>query len=284
MRYEFVKAERKSFPTTLLCRLMKLSTSAFYQWLRSRPSKRDRENEVIRASISEAFISSRGTYGRRRIAATLQQSTNKPPSVNRVERRMKELKIAGYRPQSFKRTTVPDPLLEDSPNLLQEASSKGIDEIWVSDITYIATKQGWLYLCTIMDLFSRKIIGWSLKSHMKAELVLEAFEAAFAQRKPSGPTIFHSDKGGQYKSKIFRRRLARRGFRQSMTGVNHCYDNAHAESFFSTLKKDLIRGSVFDSRNQAEVAIFEYVEVFYNRFRAHSSLGNLSPEEFENIA
>ena len=218
------------------------------------------------------------------MAAAVEKSGSLKASINRIGRRMKELKIVGYRPPSFKRTTIADPLLEDSPNLTVDAKAHGIDEIWASDITFIATKQGWLYMCTIMDLYSRKIIGWSLKNHMRVDIVIEAFEMAVKKRRPNKPVIFHSDKGGQYKSKKLRRRLARKGFRQSMTGVNHCFDNAYAESFFGTLKKELIRGKAFNTMEQAEAAIFEYVEVFYNRIRVHSSLGNCSPEEFEKGA
>jgi len=131
---------------------------------------------------------------------------------------MQELKIAGYTPPSFKRTTIPDPLIEDSPNLLKDAEACGIDQVWVSDLTYIRTKEGWLYLCTVMDLFSRKIVGWATRSDMTVEIVLEAFGMAHKTRKPEFSTIFHSDKGGQYKSKRFRRKLKRLGYSQSMTG------------------------------------------------------------------
>ena len=268
-----------------LCRNMRVSVSGFYSWLNREPSSREKENRELRKLIEHDFTRSKGTYGRRRIAAKLNKEREKNVSINRVERRMKELNVAGYQPKSFKKTTVPDPILEDSPNLVKDATTRGINEIWVSDLTYIATKEGWLYLCVILDLHSRKVVGWCTRSDMTAKIVIEAFDRACAGRKPESEVIFHSDKGGQYKSKKFRRRLKRRGFKQSMTGADHCFDNAHAESFFGTLKKDMIRGVKFESRNQAETAIFEYIEATYNRLRLHSSLAYQSPEEFEeNIA
>ena len=197
---------------------------------------------------------------------------------------MKIIKIEGYRPRKIKRTTIPEPLLEDSPNLAKDAEVHGIEEIWVTDITYIRTNQGWMYLCTIMDLHSRKIVGWSLESHMKVELVLSALKMAHNQRKTNNTILFHSDKGGQYKAKKLRRRLNRLGYQQSMTGSDHCFDNAHAESLFSTLKRELIRGKPFQTLEQARSAIFEYVEVYYNRVRLHSAIGYKTPEEFEQSA
>jgi len=259
-----------------------VSTSGYYSWVSPHISDQEKANSSLKTQVAKVFDLSKGTYGRRRITAAINKRVkDNVISINRVGRRMKELGIAGYTPPSFKKTTIPDPLLEDSPNLIKAALVKGIDQIWVSDVTYIATKEGWLYLCVIMDLHSRKVVGWSTRHNMKAEIVIEAFKAAIKNRKPSGDIIFHSDKGGQYKSKKFRRMLKRKGFKQSMTGKDHCFDNAHAESFFGSLKSDIIRGVVFSARDIAEDALFEYLEVFYNRIRLHSSLGNTSPEVFE---
>jgi len=196
---------------------------------------------------------------------------------------MKELGIKGYKPPSFKKTTIPDPLIEDSPNLIAACEAQGIEEIWVSDITYIATHEGWLYLCVVMDLYSRRIVGWSTGDNMKAELVIRAFDMAHKQRKSDSKNIFHSDKGGQYKAKRFRRKLRKLGYVQSMTGVDHCFDNANAESLFGTIKTELIRKKILPSRKAAEAAVFEYIEVFYNRVRLHSALDYMSPAEFENV-
>lgn len=260
-----------------------MSTSAFYDWLKEKQSPRKVANAEIDVSILSIHRSSKGAYGRRRIAEALKCQKGSNPSVNRVNRRMVHLGISGYTPPAFKKTTIPEPLLEDSPNLLADIKPYRIDQVWVSDITYIATKEGWLYLCTIMDLHSRKIIGWSTGSRMKAEIVIRAFDMANMSRDISRSIILHSDKGGQYKAKRFRRKLSRFGFKQSMTGVNHCFDNAAAESFFGTLKRELIRGRIFESRKEADSAIFDFIEAFYNRYRLHSSLGYLSPEDFEKV-
>ena len=238
----------------------------------------------MREEISNVYELHKGRYGRRRITDDLNDDRAKPISVGRVARRMKELGVMGYQPKSFKKTTVPDPAFVDSPNLVAECKAYGVDEIWISDITYIATNEGWLYLCTIIDLFSRKVIGWATRANMKAEIVIDAFNNACKARNPGECVIFHSDKGGQYKAKRFRRKLRKKGFKQSMTGVNHCYDNAFDESFFGTLKCELVRGKKFSSRAAADTAIFEYIEVYYNRIRKHSSLEYKSPEQFENIA
>lgn len=199
---------------------------------------------------------------------------------------MKELGIEGYRPPVFKRTTIGDASVENSPNLLRAENivPSQPNQVWTTDITYIATKEGWMYLCVFLDLYSRKVVGWSIDDNMKADLVLRAFNDAIRQRKPGKGLIVHSDCGGQYKSKRFRRLLWRKKIRQNMTAGN-CYDNANAESFFGSLKSDIIRGKKFSSKEEARAAVFEYVEVFYNRVRLHSALGYQSPNSFEeNVA
>jgi transposase InsO family protein len=264
---------------------MEVSRSAYYEWLEAKPSQRSSENELISEKIAIVFEANRGIYGRRRIVASINHAQEKKVSINRVARRMNKLKIAGYTPPAFKRTTVPDALLDDSPTLVGKAAVTRPNEIWASDITYIGTSEGWLYLRVIIDLYSRKVVGWSARKDMKVELLLEVFDKAVRTRRLVKPVIFHSDKGGQYKAKKYRRKLLRHGFRQSRTGEDHCFDNAFAESFLGTLKRELIRRKTFDSRASADAAIFEYIEVFYNRTRMHSSLGYQSPEGFErNIA
>ena len=266
----------------VLCRVMNVSASAYYNWLKDLVSYRERVNASIREKIQPIFSDSRGTYGRRRLRAAL-KNQGFSWSVNRVERRMKELGIKGYTPRAFKKTTKGDPSQENSPNLLKESCNMAstVNQIWVSDITYIATKSGWLYLCIVLDIFSRKVVGWSVSNNMKAGLVLEALRTAFKDRKPPEGLIVHSDCGGQYKAKKVRALLRRKRCQQSMTNAGNCYDNATAESFFGTLKTELIRGVKFENFETAKSAIFEYIEVFYNRFRLHSSLDYQSPASFE---
>lgn len=273
------------YPVCLLCKSMQVSRSAYYEWLKRKPSHRGVLNQRLRELIGPEFEHSKGTYGRRRLTASLGKKGVKV-SINRVERRMQEMAIKGHRPKAFKKTTKAEANVENSPNLLKQEKIKpnGCNQVWVSDITYISTKEGWLYLCVVLDLYSRKIVGWSMDDNMKASLVTTAVQSAFGSRKAEKALIFHSDCGGQYKSKKFRRLLQRKNVRQSMTNAGNCYDNATAESFFGTLKNELIRGGKFDDRDQAKNAIFEYVEIFYNRIRLHSSLDYNSPAEFEKVA
>jgi transposase InsO family protein len=191
-------------------------------------------------------------------------------------------RIRGKSPRKFRVTTIPNPKLENSPNLVKglKAPSR-VDEVWVSDITYLETKEGWAYLCVVLDLCSRKVISWTIAKHMEASLVRDALSAAIKSRGAVTGTIFHSDCGGQYKSKAVRNLLERYRMRQSMTFAGNCYDNATAESFFGTMKSELEKCQ-FLSFQEAESVVFEYIECFYNRRRLHSSLGYQSPEEFEN--
>ncbi|RYZ85138.1 MAG: IS3 family transposase [Proteobacteria bacterium] len=200
---------------------------------------------------------------------------------------MKILGIEGISPRKFVKTTILNRDLANSPNLIKDEglSSFEPNRIWVSDITFIPTAQGWLYLCIVLDLHSRKIVGWSMREDMKADIILEATRMALKARRPVSSLVFHSDCGGQYKAKKFRNLLRRYNIRQSMTFAGNCYDNATAESFFGTLKSELVYRTKFDTREAARAAIFEYIEAFYNRVRMHSSLGYLSPMQYEqNVA
>lgn len=265
---------------------MSVTPGGFYRWKNPPENALAKENEQLRTTLLEAHQASRGSYGRRRLTAAVSsdEELGFKPSIGRVDRQMKILGIAGYIKRRTKKTTIGDPLLEDSPNLIKDLQPHGIDNIWVSDITYIRTLEGWLFLCTIMDLFSRRIVGWAMDDNMKTGLLLKAFNMAHDQRNPTEKVIFHSDKGGQFKAKVFRRKLRDLKYEQSMTGKDHCFDNAHAESFFGTLKRELVRDTTFRTRDEAQSAIFEYIEVFYNRQRLHSSLGNVSPVSFERTA
>jgi len=240
-------------------------------------------NDELVNQIEAAHIASRLTYGSPRITAEL-KAGGIVCSENRVARLMSENNIRAKCKRKFKRTTVSDPKRKPAPNLLQgNFNIPARNQAWVSDITYVYTRQGWLYLATVMDLFSRKIVGWSMSRRMQKELVLNAFGNAVNRRNPDRGLIFHSDRGSQYSSDDLYKLLDDKKFKQSMSGKGNCYDNAVAESFFATLKTELMKGTVFDDRDQARLAIFDYIDVFYNRTRRHSKLGYLSPTEFEKI-
>lgn len=276
----FIEAERQNFSIPLLCRVMRVSKAGYYKWKRAGETQAEKANRNASALIVKAYNASRQTYGRRRIYHTLRK-WGVEISLNRVGRLMKRLGLYGYGRPKTKRTTIPS-RVDASPNL---AGSMGHPErenkLWVSDITYVPTQQGWLYVCTIMDAFSRKIVGWSMQGHLRAELVLDSLKSALRSRKPGVGLTFHSDRGSQYKSHFVRKMLRAAGVRQSMSSTGNCYDNAQAESFFASLKKELIHRCRFSTREEAKAATFEYLEVFYNKLRLHSALGYLTPSEFE---
>lgn len=271
-----------NYPVQLLCDALEVSRSCYYEWLQAIPSKRCEANKLLRDAVYTVHEASRGTYGRRRIAAQIAKQGS-AVSPARIERRMKELGIQGISPRAFVTTTRDNTNLENSPNIIKDEAlvATAIDQIWVSDITFIPTKEGWLFLCIVLDLYSRRIVGWDMQPHMRAELVINALRMALKGRKPPPGLVFHSDCGGQYKAGRLRGLLMRHRTRQSMTFAGNCYDNATAESFFGTLKTELVGRLTFETREQAKAAIFEYVEVFYNRIRMHSSIGYQSPIEFE---
>jgi putative transposase len=270
------------YPIASLCEVLEVSRSAYYDWLNGTPPEREEKNEDLREAVQSVHDRSRGTYGRRRIAAHL-LNEGQAVSAGRVERRMKELQIKGISPRPYVVTTRANRDLQNSPNLIKDeaVAVDRIDQVWVSDLTFIPTSEGWLFLCIVLDLFSRKIVGWSMRSDMKADILMDSTNMAFKARTPAPGLIFHSDCGGQYKAHRFRKMLRRQKSRQSMTFAGNCYDNATAESFFGTLKTELVYRTKFATREQAKAAVFEYIEVFYNRFRLHSAIGNQSPVGFE---
>ena len=283
MSFGFIQAKAHQYPITILCKVMNVSKSGFFAWRGWPPSKKSNEANVLEKLVEDAHRDSRGTYGRRRIKVALAKR-GVTISKNRVSRLMAKRYIRGKSPRKFRVTTIPDPKLENGPNLLKaiEVTSR-LDQVWVSDITYLHTKEDCTYLCIILDLHSRKIISWAIDKHMEASLVITALNSAIKTRNCVEDTIFHSDCGGQYKNNAVRNALARSGKKQSMTDAGNCYDNATAESFFGTLKSELNQCQ-FSSFQEAECVIFEYIEVFYNRKRLHSALGYKSPDEFEREA
>jgi transposase InsO family protein len=244
-------------------------------------SEREKENEKLVAEISEIHKNSRNTYGSPRIHAELRERGYRI-GRNRVARLMRQHRIRSKVKKRFKVTTHSKHRLPVAENLLGgDIQVYRPNQVWVSDITYIRSHEGWLYLCIIMDLYSRSIVGWSMEERLTKELVLKSLHMACMRRESQSGIIFHSDRGSQYASRDFRALIAGKGFRASMSGKGNCYDNAHAESFFHTMKVEEVYGQSYSTRQEAKLSIFEYIEVFYNRLRKHSQFGYQSPHQFE---
>ncbi len=264
-----------------LCELFGVSTSGYYDWLGRKPSNRDKENRELGEQIMEIHRKSRKTYGSRRVTKALHANGNSCGKA-RVARLMKENGLQGVQKARFKpRTTDSRHEYPISPNRLPGLTLERANQVWVTDITYIPTKEGWMYLAAYMDLKTRKIKGWMIRDHMRTELVLSAFRQAVFREKGISGLIVHSDRGSQYASHEFREDLEKHQVLSSMSAQGHCYDNAAMESFWSSLKADLGITRPFDTKEEARMVIFDYIEVFYNRQRIHSSIGDLSPLDYE---
>lgn len=263
------------------CALLGVSRSGFYRWRRGGESERVRSDRRLLAQIREVHAAGRGAYGAPRVHAALRRQ-GVEVGHNRVARLMAEanLRAAGRRARRPRTTVGGEAGVE---NLKPERACKP-DQVWVADITYLPVGDRWAYLAAVMDLHTRRIVGWSVADHMRTELVLAALKEAVASREPQPGLIHHSDRGVQYASANYQDALAQFGAVQSMSRKGNCYDNAAMESFFKTLKAELLQGMTFESVGEARRLLFEYVEVFYNRKRLHSSLGYRSPEEFESAA
>ena len=280
--YRFILAQKANFKVRVMCDVLGTSPSRYYAWERKQQSERARRDGELLAAIRRLFVKFRGRYGAPRLQRELVREGIRI-SLKRVARLMRENGLRAKGRRKYKYTTDSNHNLPVAPNLLsQDFHTPQPNTVWVSDITYVRTLEGWMYLAVIMDLFSRKIVGWSIAETMSASLVCNALDAAVALRRPGAGLIFHSDRGSQYASKAFRRRLWRHRMLQSMSAKGNCYDNAVAESFFATLKKELVRNHAFETRAAARSEIFEYIEVFYNRQRSHSFLHYQTPTSFES--
>jgi len=267
-----------------MCRVMNVSTSGFYDWLKEPGGKRGKEDEALSESIKKAFEDSRKTYGSRRIRRELKK-LEKKCTLRRIRKLMKKLGLWPKRRRRFRNTTNSKHGFDVFPNLLKrDFKVDRPNQVWVSDITYIWTTEGWLFLSTVIDLFSRKVVGWSMSESLKAGVAIDALEMAIMSRNPAPGLIHHSDRGVQYACGDYQKIITRAGMRPSMSRKGDCWDNSVAESFFSTLKKEMIYHVKFETREEARRDIFEFVEVFYNRRRMHSYLGYMSPVEFETAA
>jgi putative transposase len=280
----FVEAEKAQHPVSLLCRMVGIARQTVYQSRSRGPSARRLEDERLSAQVAEAFVASRATYGAPRIQAEL-RAAGVHTSRKRIARLMRELGLQGVsRRRSARRTTIPDPSTPPAPDrVARQFTASGPNRLWVADITYIPTLERWLFLAVVMDVWSRKIVGWSMRDDLEADLVVDALGMAVARRRPDAGLIHHSDRGSQYTSLRFGRTLRDSGLLASMGRRGDAYDNAAAESCISTIKNELVRRRRFETRDQARLAVFDYIECFYNPLRRHSSLGQRSPDEYEKI-
>ena len=286
MRFRFVKDHRRRWPVQVMCRVLKVTRSGFYAWLKREPSARQLRREKLLTRIRVAHAENRELYGSPRVHRAL-LIEGEIVSRNTVAKLMRAAKIrARMRRRYVPRTTDSRHEKPIADNVLdRDFAAESPDRKWVADITYVPTGEGWLYLAAVLDCFSRKIVGWSMADHMETDLVAGALTMALQHRRPDGGKLLHhSDRGVQYASDDYQHLLARHGITCSMSGRGDCYDNAMMESFWATLKTELIHHQKYATREQARQSIFEYVEVFYNRQRLHSSLGYKSPESFEAAA
>jgi putative transposase len=267
-----------------VCHALRLPRSSYYAWLGRGPSRRAVDNQRLRENLSRLFVSNRKVYGSPRLTVCLQR-LGLGCSRNRVARHMRALQLKARQKRAFKPKTTdsnhPHPIAR---NLLAVAPKlQSPNRVWVSDITYVFTAQGWLYLAAVMDLYSRKIVGWATADHLKTSLVQEAILQAACSRRPRAGLLHHSDRGCQYASAHYRKLLSSLKALPSMSSTGNCYDNAAMESFWSTLKTEWLHQKHFQTHQQARRAIFDYIETFYNPKRLHSALGYLSPVDYERI-
>lgn len=283
MRYAFIKEHRGRWAVALMAEVLAVSVSGFYDWLKRPKSRRAKEDEALTAKIIMFHCGSRCTYGSPRIHKDL-KADGQRIGRKRVARLMREAGIQGKSKRKFKCTTNSKHKRPKADNLVkQNFNMPAPNMLWASDISYIPTLEGWLYLAVTLDLFSRKVIGWAFSDRLTDDLTLKALAMATRQRQPAAQTIHHSDQGVQYASYDFRNSLKTAGIRQSMSDKGNAYDNAAVESFFASLKIEEVKDANYQTRQQAKTSIFSYIEGFYNAKRRHSSLGYLSPDEFERL-
>jgi putative transposase len=282
VKFGFIKEHRRVWPAGLICRVLGVSRSGFFAWLKRGISRRRQRRQELAVKVRTVHREHRGVYGSPRVCAALNAQGEKV-CRHTVAKVMREQEIRARVTKRFvpcttdsnHRHSVADNVLD------RDFAAQQPNQKWAADITYVPTGEGWLYLAAVIDLCSRKIVGWSMASHMEAELVNDALEMALARRRPKQGLLHHSDRGVQYACDDYQGLLAKHGIQCSMSGKGDCWDNAVMESFWATLKTELVYQEPYATREQARASIFEYVEAFYNRKRLHSSLGYVSPEMFE---
>lgn len=277
--YELIKAQSATFPVQVLCRVLEVAPSGYYAWLKQPLSNRAQEDARLLRLIRASFAASQGIYGAPRVFLDLREA-GETCSKHRVTRLMREHRLRALHGYRTRRWSVGKPAVL-IPNVLQRRFTVSRpNRAWVTDITYVRTWQGWLYLAVVLDLFSRKVVGWAARPTIHRELVLDAVLMAVRARRPRG-TLIHSDQGTQFGSDAWRRFCRSHRLEPSMSRKGNCWDNAVAEAFFGSLKKELIKKQIYKSRDLATAAIADYIETFYNRSRRHSHIGGVSPDQFE---
>lgn len=284
--FRIISAEKARFPVSVMCEVLDVNRSSFYAWETRPPSDRALTDAWLTEQIREIWQANRKVYGARRVHAELRMARGINVSRKRVERLMRQAQISGLIRKRRRGTTIRVPGVRVADDLVQRGfRPEAPNVMWCADITYLETWQGRCYLAAIQDLYSRRIVGWQLAEHMRAELVVDALQMALHQRRPGPGLIHHSDQGSQFVSLAFGQAARDAGIAVSMGSKGDCFDNAVAESFFSTFKKELIRREgPFPTRVDLRLAAFDYIEAFYNRQRRHSTLGYLSPEQYEKIS
>jgi putative transposase len=284
MKFQFIRDHREDFPVRLMCGVLEVSPSGFYDWLRRPESPRAAEDRALVAKIQAVHGDSRRTYGSPRVHASLKAEGYRI-GRKRVARLMRENDIRARTKRKFRVTTDSRHDHPVAPNRLdRQFTVEAPNTVWLADISYIPTREGWLYLAVVLDLYSRQVVGWAMDEEMPQELTLAALDMALKRRRPLPGLMHHSDRGSQYAAAAYQARLAEHGIVGSMSRKGNCWDNAPMESFFHTLKTERVHHRDYQTRDEARRDIFEYIEVFYNRQRRHSTLGYLSPVQFEATA
>lgn len=283
MRFEFINAEKANYPVRVMCRVLQVSRSGYYAHIDRAPSHRHSEDAKLKPHIQAAHTKSRGTYGRLRVVKELVQQ-GLEVGKHRVARLMREIGLRDVPQRRFRKTTNSQHDKPVAPNVLaRRFEAERPNQFWTTDITYIRTWEGWLYLAVVLDLFSRRVVGWGMRSHLRTELALEALYMALGRRVPGAGLLHHSDRGVQYAAESYQDVLDDHGIICSMSRRGDCWDNAVTESFFGTLKTELVYRHPWPTRRHAKNAIADYIEAFYNPYRLHSALDYLSPMEFERL-
>jgi len=284
MKYRFIEQHKHEFPIVVMCHVLGISESGFYAWRKRPACQRTREDAQLTQEIEKVFVTHQGRYGSPRVHRELKDQ-GRSTSRKRVARLMRKAELSARRKQRRVLTTRRDTSHPVAPNVLnREFTATEPNRKWVTDITYIPTTQNWLYLAVILDVYSRAVVGWSMSASCDEMLVEGALKMAVSRRRPQAGLLHHSDRGCQYTSHAYRRQLELLGMVSSMSRKGNCWDNAVMESFFGSLKEECVGSTIYPSHEQARRSLFEYLEIYYNRQRRHSSLGYVSPLTYERLA